>query len=57
MPKRRNRPTAWLGELTVDARERVRQWLRRKRKVQNRGYSRFPDEYLYEELELVQLRL
>lgn len=39
------------------ARERVRQWLRRKHKLQGRGYSRFPDEYLHGELGLVQLRL
>ena len=43
--------------ITEHARERVRQWLRRKHKVQNRGYTRFSDEYLHEELGLVQLRL
>ncbi len=46
----------WSDELT-DAEERVRQWLRRKHKVQSRGYSRFPDAYLHEELGLVQLCL
>ena len=43
--------------ITEHARARVRQWLRRKHKVQGRGYSRFPDEYLHGELGLVQLRL
>ena len=43
--------------ITEHARERVRQWLRRKHKVQGRGYSRFPDDYLHGELGLVQLRL
>jgi group II intron reverse transcriptase/maturase len=43
--------------ITEYARERVRQWLRRKHKVQSRGYSRCPDEYLHGELGLVQLRL
>jgi group II intron reverse transcriptase/maturase len=43
--------------ITQHARERVRQWLRRKHKVQGRGYSRFPDDYLHGELGLVQLRL
>jgi hypothetical protein len=48
----------WLDEVTEEhARQRVRQWLRRKHKVQGRGYSRFPDEYLHGELGLVQLRL
>ncbi len=31
--------------------------MRRKHKVQGRGYSRFPDECLHGELGLVQLRL
>ena len=43
--------------ITEHARERVRQWLRRKHKVQGWGYSRFPDEYLHGELGLVRLRL
>ena len=43
--------------ITQHARQRVRQWLRRKHKVQGRGYSRFPDGYLHGELGLVQLRL
>ncbi len=34
---------------------RLRQWLCRKHKVQGRGTSRFPDEYLYQELGLVRL--
>ncbi|MCH7665156.1 MAG: group II intron reverse transcriptase/maturase [Acidobacteria bacterium] len=34
---------------------RLRQWLCRKHKVQGRGTSRYPDEYLYHELGLVRL--
>lgn len=37
------------------ARFRLRQWLRRKHKVAGRGYSRFPDSYLYEVLHLLHL--
>jgi group II intron reverse transcriptase/maturase len=36
-------------------RERLRQWLCAKHKVAGRGTSRFPDEYLHQELGLVQL--
>jgi len=43
--------------ITQHARQRVRWWLCRKHKVRSQGYSRFPDEYLHEELGLVQLRL
>ena len=38
------------------ARRRLRQWLRRKHKLQSRGNSRFSDKYLHGELGLVQLR-
>jgi group II intron reverse transcriptase/maturase len=43
---------------TVDAHacHRLRQWLCAKHKVPGQGTSRFPDAYLYEELNLVQLR-
>lgn len=37
------------------ARDRLRQWLRAKHKVQGKGTSRFPDEYLYQRLGLVRL--
>jgi RNA-directed DNA polymerase len=37
------------------ARNRLRQWLRAKHKVQGKGTSRFPDEYLYQRLGLVRL--
>jgi group II intron reverse transcriptase/maturase len=37
------------------ARQRLRRWLRAKHKVQSRGTSRFPDQYLYQELGLLQL--
>ena len=43
--------------ITQHTRERVRQWLCRKHKSRSRGYARFPDRYLHEELGLVQLRL
>ena len=36
-------------------RRRLRQWLCAKHKIQGRGTSRFPDEYLYRELGLVRL--
>jgi hypothetical protein len=34
---------------------RLRQWMRAKHKVKNRGLSRFPDRHLYEVLGLVRL--
>ena len=34
---------------------RLRQWLRRKHKLQGRGTARYPDSYLYEKLGLVRL--
>jgi len=43
--------------VTNHARQRLRRWLRRKHDVRGWGYSRFPDEYLHDELGLVQLRL
>lgn len=41
----------------VDAhtRHRLRQWLCAKHKISQRGTSRYPDEYLYRQLELVRL--
>jgi group II intron reverse transcriptase/maturase len=38
-------------------RRRLRQWLRAKHKVRGEGTSRFPDQYLHEELGLIQLQL
>ena len=35
---------------------RLRQWLRRKHKVQGRGTARYPDEYLYQKLGLLRLQ-
>ena len=35
---------------------RLRQWLRRKHKISGSGAKRYPDEYLYESLGLIQLR-
>ena len=43
--------------ITQHARQRLRQWLRKKHKLRTWGYSHFPDEYLHEESGLVQLRL
>ena len=37
--------------------QRLRRWLCKKHKVQGRGTTRFPDQYLYEELGLVNLPL
>ncbi len=37
------------------ARDRLRQWLRRKHKVAGRGTTRFPDEYLHQTLGLIHL--
>ena len=34
---------------------RLRQWLRRKHKLKDRGFARYPDSYLYEKLGLVRL--
>jgi hypothetical protein len=39
------------------ARNRLRRWLGKKHKVQGRGTSRYPDEYLYQDLGLVRLEL
>jgi RNA-directed DNA polymerase len=36
--------------------DRLRQWLKRKYKVQGRGKTRFPDHYLHQRLGLLQLR-
>jgi group II intron reverse transcriptase/maturase len=35
---------------------RLRQWLRRKHQVQGRGTARYPDQYLYQTLNLVRLQ-
>ena len=35
---------------------RLRQWLCKKHKVRGAGTSRYPDNYLYHELGMVQLR-
>jgi len=43
------------SRIDYHARNRLRQWLRRKHKVQGRGTSRFPDQYLNEKLGLVRL--
>jgi len=38
-------------------RHRLRQWLRGKHKIGGKGFSRYPDEHLYEQLGLVRLSL
>jgi group II intron reverse transcriptase/maturase len=38
-------------------RRRLRQWLRAKHKVRGEGTSRFPDAYLHQELELIELQV
>lgn len=43
--------------VTQHARQRLRQWLRRKHQQQGWGYTRYPDEYLHGELGLIQLQL
>ncbi len=43
--------------VTGHARRRLRQWLRDKHKLQGQGISRYPDDYLHDELGLVRLRL
>lgn len=43
--------------VTEHACRRLRRWLRQKHKVQGRAFSCYPNEYLHEELGLVQLRL
>ena len=35
--------------------DRLRQWLCAKHKVKNRGMTRFPDRFLFEELGLIRL--
>jgi RNA-directed DNA polymerase len=41
----------------VDAyvQDRLRQWLRRKHKVQGTGYAQYPGEFFYDKLGLVRL--
>jgi RNA-directed DNA polymerase len=34
---------------------RLRQWLRKKHQIRRYGYSRYPNEYLYEKLGLIRL--
>lgn len=43
------------GAVDHHVRYRLRQWLCRKHKVRGQGISRYPDKYLYEELNLVRL--
>jgi RNA-directed DNA polymerase len=43
--------------IDIHARYRLRQWLRGKHKIKGAGTARYPDEYLYLRLGLVQLEL
>ena len=43
--------------INAHSRHRVRQWLRRKHKLQGWSYTRYSDEYLHNELGLTELRL
>ena len=36
---------------------RLREWLRKKHKVQGRGTTRYPAEYLYQQLNLIRLEV
>jgi RNA-directed DNA polymerase len=44
------------GAIDRHCRQRLRQWLCAKHKVSSRGTSRFPDQYLHDELGLIRLR-
>ena len=39
----------------LHVKERLRRWLRRKHKLRNRGFVRFPDSLVYGELGLTRL--
>ncbi|TVS08937.1 MAG: hypothetical protein EA417_21875 [Gammaproteobacteria bacterium] len=43
------------GVVDAHTRHRLRQWLCGKHKVDNKGTARYPDEYLYEQLDRVRL--
>lgn len=45
------------GAVDAHTRHRLRRWLCEKRKVGTKGTSRYPDEYLYKQLDLVRLSL
>lgn len=36
--------------------DRLREWLRKKHKLQDRATARYPDEYLYRKLRLIRLQ-
>ena len=44
-------------KVDLHVRKRLRWWLRVKYKLQGDGYTRFPDQYLVQELGLIQLTL
>ncbi len=44
----------WLDRYTT---MRLRRWLCKKHKVSGNGYTRYPEEYLYEHLGLIRLPL
>ena len=44
------------GIVMKHVRRRLRRWLCAKHKVRSRKYARYPDEYLHQQLHLVELR-
>ena len=42
-------------KIDLHVRQRLRRWLRTKHKLQGAGYTRYPDQYLVQELGLIQL--
>jgi hypothetical protein len=45
----------WLSELAQALRERLRQWLCKKRQQPGQGTARYPDAYLYDTMGLQRL--
>jgi len=41
--------------INTHVKQRLRRWLCKKHKVQGKGYKRYPDQYLHEKLELINL--
>jgi hypothetical protein len=41
--------------INIHVKQRLRRWLCKKHKVQGKGYRRYPDQYLYQQLGLINL--
>ena len=54
--QRRANPSPEYDTVNYHVMNRLRRWLCRKHKVRGQGYSRYPDRYLYQELDLYQLK-